>query len=74
MRPCCAPIAPQIEAMLAGIAGGEMPSDVGRQIIKAIGALASMLADEEMEECIRDAQGADMNRQRINGLSSPSGS
>lgn len=47
-----APIAQQIEAVLAGIAGGAVPPDVGRQIIEAIGTLASVRATEELEQRI----------------------
>lgn len=44
------PIAQQIEAVLAGIAGGAVPPDVGKQIIEAIGTLASVRATEELEQ------------------------
>jgi hypothetical protein len=45
-------IASQIEAVLAGIAGGAVPPDVGKQIIEAIGTLASVRATEELEQRI----------------------
>ncbi|MBN2971961.1 hypothetical protein JW805_08020 [Roseomonas aeriglobus] len=44
-----APVATQVEQVLAAIAGGVVAPDVGRQIIEAIGALASIRATEELE-------------------------
>jgi len=47
-----APITSQIEAVLAGIAGGAVPVDVGKQIIDAIGTLSNARAVESLEERI----------------------
>ena len=43
------PIARQIEQVLAGIAAGEVPPDIGQQIITAIGTLSNARAVEELE-------------------------
>jgi hypothetical protein len=45
-------IAAQIEAVLAGIARGAVPVDVGKQIIDAIGTLSNARAVESLEERI----------------------
>jgi hypothetical protein len=47
-----APVSEQIEAVLAAIASGDVPVDVGRQIIDAIGTLANVRATEELEQRI----------------------
>lgn len=47
-----APTTEQIEAVLAGIASGAVPVDVGRQIIDAIGTLSNARAVESLEERI----------------------
>ena len=44
-----APVAQQIEQVLAAIAGGAVSPDVGRQIIDAIGTLSNARAVEELE-------------------------
>lgn len=44
-----APVARQVEQVLAAIAGGVIAPDVGRQIIEAIGALSAIRATEELE-------------------------
>lgn len=44
-----APVARQIEQVLAAMAGGAVSPDVGRQIIDAIGTLSSARAVEELE-------------------------
>lgn len=44
-----APVATQVEQVLAAIAGGVVAPDVGRQIIEAIGALSAIRATEELE-------------------------
>jgi hypothetical protein len=44
-----APIALQIEAVLAAMAGGAVSPDVGKQIIDAIGTLSNARAVEELE-------------------------
>lgn len=47
-----APVARQVEQVLAAIAGGEVSPDVGKQIIDAIGALSQIRAVEELEQRI----------------------
>lgn len=47
-----ASITEQIEAVLAGIAGGAVPPDVGKTIIDSIGTLANVRATEELEQRI----------------------
>jgi hypothetical protein len=44
-----APIPMQIEAVLAAIAAGALPADVGQTIIAAIGTLSNARAVEELE-------------------------
>lgn len=44
-----APVAQQIEAVLAGIASGVLSADLGRDVIAAIGTLSSARAVEELE-------------------------
>lgn len=44
-----APVAQQIEKVLAAMAGGAVSPDVGRQIIDAIGTLSNARAVEELE-------------------------
>lgn len=44
------PIARQIEAVLAAVAAGEVPPDVGQQIVAMIGTLSNVRATEELEE------------------------
>lgn len=46
------PIARQIEQVLAGIAAGAVPPDIGQQIINAIGTLSNARAVEELESRI----------------------
>lgn len=47
-----APVGQQVEQVLAAIAEGVVAPDVGKQIIEAIGALASVRATEELEQRI----------------------
>jgi len=44
-----APVARQVEQVLAAIASGAVAPDVGKQIIEAIGALSAIRATEELE-------------------------
>jgi hypothetical protein len=44
-----APVARQVEQVLAAIAQGAVAPDVGKQIIEAIGALSAIRATEELE-------------------------
>ena len=44
-----APVARQVEQVLAAIAAGTVAPDVGKQIIEAIGALSAIRATEELE-------------------------
>lgn len=46
------PITRQIEQVLAGIASGAVPPDIGQQIISAIGTLSNVRAVEQLEERI----------------------
>ncbi len=43
------PIAQQVESVLAAIAAGAVPPDVGQTIISAIGTLSNVRATEELE-------------------------
>jgi len=47
-----APLAKQMEQVLAAIASGEVPPDVGQQIITAVEALGSLRAVEDLEQRI----------------------
>ena len=47
-----APIALQVEQVLAAISRGELSADVAKQIIDGIGALSQIRAAEELEERI----------------------
>jgi hypothetical protein len=47
-----APVTQQIETVLASVAAGAVPIDVGKQIIDAIGTLANVRATEELEHRI----------------------
>jgi hypothetical protein len=47
-----APLARQMEQVLAAIASGEVPPDVGQQIISAVEALGSLRAVEDLEQRI----------------------
>lgn len=44
-----APVARQVEQVLAAIAAGDVAPDVGKQIVEAIGALSAIRATEELE-------------------------
>lgn len=44
------PVARQVEQVLAAIAAGQIPPDLGQQIISAIGTLSSVRATEELAE------------------------
>jgi len=44
-----APVSAQVEQVLAAIASGAVPADVGKQIIDAIGTLSAVRASEELE-------------------------
>ena len=46
------PIGRQIEAVLAAVAAGEVPADLGQTIIASIGTLSSVRKDEELEQRI----------------------
>ncbi len=46
------PIARQIEQVLGAVAAGEVPPDIGQQIIASIGTLANVRATEELERRI----------------------
>lgn len=58
-----APVSRQVEMVIAGIADGSVPADIGRQIIDAISSLGSMRLQEDLEARIaaleeaRDARG-----------------
>lgn len=43
-----APISRQVEQVIAAIADGSVPADIGRQIIDAIGSLSAIRATEEL--------------------------
>ncbi|WP_281842135.1 hypothetical protein [Sinisalibacter aestuarii] len=43
------PIAKQIESVLAAVAAGQVPPDVGQMIIGSIGTLSSVRKEEELE-------------------------
>lgn len=47
-----APLAKQMEQVLAAIASGEVPPDVGQQIITAVESLGSLRAVEDLEQRI----------------------
>lgn len=51
-----APIAQQVEQVLAAIAAGEVAPDVGKQIIESIGALSQIRAVEELEQRILELE------------------
>ena len=44
------PIARQVEAVLAAVAAGEVPPDVGQTIIASIGTLSNVRATEELSD------------------------
>ena len=44
-----APVARQVEQVLAAVAAGAVAPDVGKQIIEAVGALSAIRATEELE-------------------------
>lgn len=44
-----APVSQQVEQVIAAIADGSVPADIGRQIIDAISSLSSIRANEELE-------------------------
>jgi len=46
------PIARQVEQVLAGISGGQVPPDVGQTIIASIGTLSKIRSTEELEQRI----------------------
>ena len=52
------PISQQVEQVLAAIADARIAPDIGRQIIEAIGSLASLRASEELEARIAALEGA----------------
>lgn len=49
-------IAQQIEQVLAAVATGEVPPDIGQQIIASIGTLANVRATEELERRIAELE------------------
>ncbi len=46
------PIARQVEQVLAAVAAGEVPADLGQTIIASIGTLSTVRANEELEQRI----------------------
>jgi len=44
-----APVSRQVEQVIAAIADGSVPADIGRQIVDAISSLSSIRANEELE-------------------------
>lgn len=46
------PIARQVEQVLAAVAAGQVPPDIGQTIIASIGTLSSVRKDEELEQRI----------------------
>ncbi len=44
-----APVSQQVEQVIAAIADGSVPADIGRQIVDAISSLSSIRANEELE-------------------------
>ena len=46
------PIGRQIEAVLAAVAAGEVPTDLGQSIVAMIGTLSTVRATEELERRI----------------------
>jgi hypothetical protein len=45
-----APMTTQVQAVLQGIADGEVPTDIGKQIIESIAALAGIKQMDELEQ------------------------
>lgn len=52
-----APVASQVEQVLAAIAGGHVAPDTGKLIIEAIGALSAIRATEELEARLAALEG-----------------
>jgi hypothetical protein len=55
------PISQQVEQVLAAVAAGEVPPDVGQQIITAIAALSSIRDSEELERRLALLQAKEVN-------------
>lgn len=56
------PIGKQIEAVLAAVAVGDVPPDVGQMIIGTIGTLSSVRRDEELEDRIIQLEAKDVSQ------------
>lgn len=56
------PVAKQVEQVLAAVAAGEVPPDVGQQIISAIGTLANVRAAEELEQRVIQLEAKEVGR------------
>ena len=54
------PIGKQIEAVLGAVAAGEVPPDVGHQIIAMIGTLSNVRKNEELEQRIIQLEARDV--------------
>ncbi|WP_284165821.1 DUF5681 domain-containing protein [Frigidibacter sp. SD6-1] len=55
------PIGKQVEQVLAAVASGQVPPDVGQMIINAIGSLSSIRKDEELEQRIIALEAREVN-------------
>ncbi|WP_205749130.1 DUF5681 domain-containing protein [Frigidibacter oleivorans] len=55
------PIGKQIEAVLAAVAAGQVPPDVGQMIINAISTLSSVRATEDLEARIIQLEAREVN-------------
>jgi hypothetical protein len=52
-----APMTAQVQAVLQGIADGEVPTDIGKQIIESISALAGIKQMDELEQQLAALEG-----------------
>lgn len=55
------PIAKQVEQVLAAVAAGQVPPDVGQTIISSIGTLSTVRATENLEERIIALEAREVN-------------
>ncbi|WP_287012211.1 hypothetical protein [Actibacterium sp.] len=55
------PISKQVEQVLAAVAGGQVPPDIGKQIIDGIAALSDVRKNEELEERIIALEARELN-------------
>lgn len=55
------PISKQVEQVLAAVAGGQVPPDIGKQIIDGIAALSNVRATENLEERIIALEARELN-------------